>query len=86
MDEDTKHMAQETFNIISGGAPYFDLAMFTAAKTKDPDLLDWLNEPEHLVKAAAKHSVNVPYGTLEKYHKSVLLYVHELEDQLCKQL
>jgi hypothetical protein len=45
MDEDAKLSEQEIFKTISGGAPYFDLAMFTAAKKKDPDMLDWLNEP-----------------------------------------
>lgn len=50
LDDSAKSAAKTAFNILSGGADYFDFEMFESAKNEHPLLLEWLEEPEALMK------------------------------------
>lgn len=50
IDETDKNSAKQTFNIISQGAESFDFALFEKAKSENPQLLEWIDEPENYLK------------------------------------
>lgn len=50
LDENAKNAAKAAFAILSDGKDQFDFEMFEDAKRKHPLLLEWLDEPESMIK------------------------------------
>ena len=53
IDDSSKEAARQAFKILSRDeCDYFDFEMFKACKQEYPMLLEWLDEPESMMKAS----------------------------------
>lgn len=50
LDDNAKQAAKVAFDILSDGNDFFDFEMFESAKESNPLLLEWLDEPESMMK------------------------------------
>ena len=53
--------------------------MFLEAKLKNPMLLEWLDEPESLIKHSQNQVKTVSIEALSEYHTQVVKTIRELE-------
>ena len=80
IDESNRESARSAFNVISQGGETFGFDMFEKARVEHPQLLEWIDEPENYIKQNTTHPDFIRYSDFQKYHKSVLAYVKELEE------
>jgi hypothetical protein len=55
IDDAARSSAKKGFNIISQGNDSFDFQMFEKARVDHPQLLEWIDEPEHYIQANSTH-------------------------------
>jgi hypothetical protein len=79
LDDNAKDAAKIAFDVLSDGNDYFDYEMFQDAKAKNPLLLEWLDEPESLVKQSQNRKKEIKIEEFEAYHKQVVQTVKDLE-------
>jgi hypothetical protein len=53
--------------------------MFEKTKRDYPEMLEWLDEPEAMMKSNQDRPDSISYKDFEKYHKQVLATVKLLE-------
>lgn len=81
IDETTEMVAKKAFQEISGSETQFTLSMFEAAKERNPQLFEWMNDPE-MYMAQQGISGDVSAAQFRKYHQTVMSHIDNLEEKI----
>ena len=64
---------QQAFSVIADGTTSFDFKMFERTRESNPELLEWIEEPESFIKNQIEgQPQHIQFEAFQKYHEEVL--------------